>query len=346
MQQSPKEALAQYRTDSQQRTDELVTTLRDIVVAYQTEAEVEQRFTAIETVIGNRSQEVLEYCEAHIAYVGNNYFPFLQKFYKSHRATLFQFLSVVPLHSSTQDNSLQEAIEFIKAHRGSRRPWLPIIQIENQGTPEEHQIQLLNLSWIPYKWWYLLTGQRRRDPYPFQINRQYFELCVFSHILLELKSGDLYIQNSYEFGDYYSQLISWSEYNVMVAEYGSLVNLPTDNKKFVAHVKQWLESTAKATDQSFPSNADVNYKNDRLVIRRPKKSAPRGLANLEALIADRITPVNLLDTLTDTELWLNWTRFFGPISGYDAKLEHPVARYLATTFCFGCNIGPSQTADL
>jgi hypothetical protein len=31
-------------------------------------------------------------------------------------------------------------------------------------------------------------------------------------------------------------------------------------------------------------------------------------------------------------------------SGYDAKLDQPVARYLATTFCYGCNLGPSQAA--
>lgn len=41
---------------------------------------------------------------------------------------------------------------------------------------------------------------------------------------------------------------------------------------------------------------------------------------------------------------LNWTRFFKPISGYEAKLDNPVARYLVTTFCYGCNVGPSQTA--
>lgn len=339
-----KETLAQYRTENQQHTDELVTTLRDLVVAYQIEAEVPQRFTAIETVIGDRSQEILKQCEAHIAYVGNNYFPFLQNFYKSHRATLFRFLEVVPLHSSTQDSSLKDAIRFIQAHCGSRSHWLPTIQIENQDTSEERQNQLLDLSWVPYKWWYLVTGQRHRDPYPPQIDRRHFEVCVFSHILLELKSGDLYIEGSYEFGDYYSQLISWEEYDATVAEYGEVVNLPTASKEFVAHVKQWLESIANVTDQSFPSNTEVDYKKDRLVIRRSKKSISKSLAKLEALITERITPVNLLDTLADTEIWLNWTRFFGPISGYDTKLDNPVARYLATTFCYGCNIGPSQTA--
>jgi len=41
---------------------------------------------------------------------------------------------------------------------------------------------------------------------------------------------------------------------------------------------------------------------------------------------------------------LNWTRFFGPISGHDAKLANPRERYMITTFCYGCNLGPTQTA--
>jgi TnpA family transposase len=51
-----------------------------------------------------------------------------------------------------------------------------------------------------------------------------------------------------------------------------------------------------------------------------------------------------LDILTDTELWLNWTKFFYPISGYEAKIDNPVQRYLITTFCYGCNLGTTQTA--
>jgi hypothetical protein len=65
---------------------------------------------------------------------------------------------------------------------------------------------------------------------------------------------------------------------------------------------------------------------------------------IESLIKERLKPVNLLDILTDTEIWLNWTQFFHPISGHEAKIAHPTARYLATTFCYGCHLGPSQTA--
>jgi TnpA family transposase len=57
-----------------------------------------------------------------------------------------------------------------------------------------------------------------------------------------------------------------------------------------------------------------------------------------------LAKVLLLDTLIDTELWLNWTRFFKPKSGHTAKIDQPVVRYLAGTFCYGCNLGSTQAA--
>ncbi|WP_368784346.1 Tn3 family transposase, partial [Acinetobacter baumannii] len=41
---------------------------------------------------------------------------------------------------------------------------------------------------------------------------------------------------------------------------------------------------------------------------------------------------------------MNWTRFFGPVSGHEAKIDHPSERYITTSFCYGCNLGPTQTA--
>lgn len=111
------------------------------------------------------------------------------------------------------------------------------------------------------------------------------------------------------------------------------MNLPTETTALIEHTQQWLSQVAQETDQRFPDNVDVNFQKDRLVIHKAKKKDPKGLAELTALITQRIVPINLIDTLIDTELWLNWTRFFKPKSGHDAKLEQPVARYLASTFC-------------
>jgi TnpA family transposase len=336
-----KEALDKYREEYQARTDKLITTLRDVVVAYSSKGEVSQRFNEIEKTIGENPEQLQEECEAHMAYAGNNYYPFLWRFYRSHRAILFQILKQVQLRSTTQDKSIEASIQFLIDHQGSRSDWLDVVKIE-----ENQAVQLLDLDWIPNKWWQLITNQKNKKSYPDSINRRYFEMCVFSQVMWELKSGDLYVEDSDAFADYRTQQIEWAEYEANIDDFGKLVDLPVRPKAFVTHVKNWLLDITQKTDQSFPNNHSVRLEQGRPVITRAKKKVDSiKLAQIESLIAERIKPVNLLDILTDTELWLNWTQYFRLLSGHDSKIEDSVSRYLAATFCYGCNLGSSQTAN-
>ncbi|MBD2233668.1 hypothetical protein [Phormidium tenue] len=119
------------------------------------------------------------------------------------------------------------AIRFIRHHRTSRSTWLDVPTAETNEQATASPSEALDLSWIPAKWLKLVTGQAssQRSVPPKQLHRQQFELCVFSHILLELQSGDLYIAGSAEYGDYYSQLVTWEEYHAQIDEYGQQVNL-------------------------------------------------------------------------------------------------------------------------
>ena len=343
---SAKESLENYRAESQQRTDELISKLRQMVIAHSTDGEIAARFTAVDCIIGDQAQALISQCDDHLAYAGNNYLPFLPKFYRSHRAVLFRFLTVVPLHPTTQDESLVQAIEFIQTHRGQKRTWLPLVAEDSTlENAETTPIPKLTLNWVPTKWWTLVTGEKNRATVPTQVHRQYFELCVFSHVLLGLKSGDLYIEGSSAFGDYLAQLISWDEMEDYLADYAEQLGFPTEGTAFVQHVRDWLAGKIEETDKGFPANTDVYFKSDRLVIRKAKAKSRKGAEKLRKLISERMKPVNLIDVLVDTELWLQWTKHFKPVSGYEAKMENPVARYLATTFCYGCNIGPSQLAQ-
>ena len=340
-----KEALENYRVESQQRTDELVSKLRQVAICHSTDGEISDRFAAVGCVLGDDPQELIAQCDDHLAYAGNNYLPFLPKFYRSHRAVLFRFLSVVPLYPSTQDDALAAAIAFIRTYRGSRKTWLPLTDANASGKTDAAPTPQMSLSWVPTKWWTLVTGEKNRATVPTQVHRQYFELCVFSHILLGLKSGDLYIEGSSAFGDYLAQLIPWDEMQEHLDDYAEQLGFPTEGAAFVEHVRAWLTDKIEETDQGFPANTDVYFKSDRLVIRKAKAKSRKAAKKLKKRINERMKPVNLLDVLVDTEQWLKWTKHFKPVSGYEAKMEKPVARYLATTFCYGCNIGPSQLAQ-
>jgi hypothetical protein len=345
IQQKGKEALEQYRADHQARTDALVVTLRDLVVAYRIDGTTDERMAAMDSVIDGKEADVLQSCDEHLAHAGNNYQQFLWPFYKNHRAQLFRLLSVLTLRSSSQDTSMEEAICFLKLHESSKGDWLVTATVEREGTPQERRIPLVDLSWASDAWWRLMTGQHKRNVCPNKILRRHFEVCVFSQILWDLKSGDLFVEGGDQFSDYRAQLISWEEYVQTVDTYGMQVGLPTDGKAFVSHLRTWLDTRIRQTDAGFPSNQYLRIEKGEPILRPlDKHVTPEGLELLERIMAERLKPINILDVLIRIEHWLNWTRFFRPLSGHESKLEDPVARYIAATFCFGCNLGPSQTA--
>jgi TnpA family transposase len=84
---------------------------------------------------------------------------------------------------------------------------------------------------------------------------------------------------------------------------------------------------------------------NRFCGRVERRSRPENLSLIEQMIREQIPAVSLLDAMTDTEKWLNWTRHFGPLSGHEAKLDDPIVRYLTAVFTYGCNLGPSQSAQ-
>jgi hypothetical protein len=134
---------------------------------------------------------------------------------------LFSLLKTVTLHSTNQDISLEQSLKFLLVNENVRKDLLDSVKIENKGKSNENKIKLLNISWISDDWWKLITGYTNRTIYPDKIDRRYFEICVFTQILWDLKSGDLYVDGSDKFSDYRDQLISWDEYDENKALYGS-----------------------------------------------------------------------------------------------------------------------------
>jgi hypothetical protein len=300
--QKGKDALERYRVEHQARTDALVLTLRDLVKAYGKEGNSEERLAAMESVIGDKAAKILQDCEEHLAHVGNNTQQFLWPFYKSHRAQLFRLLSVMEFRSSSQDRSLEEAICFLKQHEGSRGDWLTTARVQQPGTPEELRIPLVDLSWASDTWWKFMTGQSKRSTSPDKVLRRHFEIAVFSQLLWDLKSGDLYVEGSDQYADYREQLISWEEYAKQLESYGTLVELPTDGKAFVASLRDWLHARIQQTDEEFPSNQYLSFEKGELILHPLAKQAdPDGLALLERIVAERLKPISILHALMHTE---------------------------------------------
>ncbi len=325
------EQLQQYYLDHQKRAEKLVSQLRNVLEAFQEGETDQERGKRIAAAMHGEPEHLLAECEEHLAYAGNNYLPFMLVPYQAQRPLMLNCLSLLDLESTTADLSLIDAIRFVLANRQSHKEWLPIA-----GTS-------INLKWIPDKWRKLVTGQRSGQVA--EVNRKYFELCVLTEAMQELQSGDLYVANSDQYSDYRVQLVDWETYQAQVGEYGAMLDLPTEPKAFVAGLKRWLSETASRVDSGLPENEHVELNGSEIILRKHDKDAkPAALDYIDKQLAARLPEKNILDILVESEGWLDLHRQFGPLSGFEAKIDDPRKRFVTTLFCYGCNLGPTQTA--
>ncbi len=178
-------------------------------------------------------------------------------------------------------------------------------------------------------------------------NRRYLEVCVFSYLASELRSGDMCVQGSESFADYRKQLLPWEECLQRLPAYCEKVGLPGTAKEFVASLKTQLEETAQQLDDKFPScrgDVSINEAGEPVLRRVTARDIPPSAISLQTALMQRMPARHVLDIMANIEHWIQFTRHFGPMSGNEPKLKEPAERYLMTIFAMGCNLGPNQAA--
>jgi TnpA family transposase len=329
------ERLRQYHLQQAEQVERLIGQFREVLTVFSESGTADQRVARVEKSLDDDLESWITECDEHMAYAGNNYYPFMLTGYTSKRSLLFKCLEALTLRSSSQDESLLRTIALIQKFRSSHREQLSIA---------ETGLDILALDWMPDKWRNLVFG-KRQSTQPSHFHRKYFELAVFSEVMDELKSGDLYVEHSGDFDDYRNHLVTWEEYEQEVHGYGELVGLPVEPDSFVNQVREELQRVAKEVDKRFPENGHVDIDESGLVIRRPERQKPSPeLEVIGEAIRDQMKDVSILDVLTETEKWLDLHKLFGPLSGFEAKVDEPRKRFITTLFCYGCNLGPTQTA--
>ena len=141
--------------------------------------------------------------------------------------------------------------------------------IENENRKSEHLEAKINLDFAAEKWKQLVL--KLVDGLPV-LDRKHFEVCVFSHLAQELKSGDIAIADSEEFADYRHQLLAWEDCEPVLEEFCAEMNLPNTPLNFVENLKNELQTTAETVDQGYPKNSALTIdEKGVLVLRKNEK---------------------------------------------------------------------------
>lgn len=276
---------------------------------------------------------VRETCAQVQATSGNNYLPLVWKHFKSHRSILFRLVHLLDIRATTQDRTLIDALNLIKTYQDKHRiEWIT---------------ESIDLSFASDRWRKLLREGDSGDGFGLGLSRRNLEICVFSYLAEELRSGDLSIVGSEEFADYRDQLLSWEECQELLPAYCDKIGLPQDATTFASSLRDWLTDTAQHLDDTFPEcRGDVALTaSGEPVLRKPiAREIPPSVMSLQNALTQRMPARHILDVLANIEHWMGFTRHFGPLSGNMAKLKQPAERYLLTIFAMGCNLGPTQAA--
>jgi hypothetical protein len=267
--------------------------------------------------------------EAMVAYHQDNYLPLVWRHYKSHRRSLFDLVQAIDIRSTTQEQLLVEALSFIKDHRYWKRRLLPA---------------QIDISFLSQRWQQLVVEHKKGELW---LNRRHLEAAIFTYVASELKTGDVCVLDSEDYADYRDQLLSWDECQPHIKEYCAALGLEPTADGFVKQLRTQLRETIHAFDVSFPENGSLVLNKDGALTLKglAKRRKPDGLDTIEHLLRQRMPNRQVVDILCRVHHWLPFTRYFGPISGSQPKMNDADARYLLTIFGYGCNLGAKQTAQ-
>jgi TnpA family transposase len=270
-----------------------------------------------------------ERCAEVRAFSGNNYLPLLWRHFRAHRSVMLRLARVLEWESTSQSRTLLAGLE---------------VALENESLHREWIAAEVDLSFASERWRKLVRRAHHEGP---PTNRRYLELCVLSHMVNELRSGELCVVGSDAFADYRGHLLPWRECERRLPEYCAKLDLPANAQEFVAHLKQWLADAAQTLDKSFPDkrqHVTISADGEPLLKRTAARETPPSAVALQQALIRRMPTRNLLDVLANIEHWTQFTRHFGPLSGNDPKIRNAAERYLLTIFAMGCNLGPTQAA--
>lgn len=326
-----KEELEQIQARQRQKLEQLAATLDGVVQILVQEPDDQEAGSLIREFLspdGNLDR-LRETCAEVQATGGNNYLPLIWKHFKSHRSLLFRLSHLLQLEPTTQDRSLIQALQLIQDSENLHREWI-----------DEH----VDLSFASERWVKVVRRPASEGP---PTNRRYLEVCVFSYLASELRSGDMCVLGSESFADYRKQLLPWEECFHRLPAYCEKVGLPGTAKEFVASLKIQLEETAQHLDEKFPScrgDVSINEAGEPVLRRVIARDIPPSAISLQTALMQRMPARHVLDIMANIEHWIQFTRHFGPMSGNEPKLKEPAERYLMTIFAMGCNLGPNQAA--
>ena len=335
------EDLKTFQSNAVSELEQLVYMLRDISNTVSNGGTKTEQHKTIVSLLGNAPEKVANRCDRLVSFGLTNPLQFLSKRYtRPLRKALLDCLVHLDIDHTAHGSQLLACVNAILTYQTV--PMKTIAVSALLGFSEDNDIPL---DWVKESWHSVLYADSNRQIKNRFMNNDNFELCVLSEVSRRFQSGDLYVGNSTIYDDYRTDLVSWAEFYQLVDAFCEVAGIDKNPAVFVKTLKHNFNETARKADASIPTDSHIVIENGKLSLKkRPSAKTSAAHKSIDLALKDLVPEVSIVDLLAETTQWLNLGKKFGPLSGHKTKVRDYTERLVATLFCYGCNLGPTQTA--
>ncbi|MCF6768550.1 Tn3 family transposase [Thiotrichales bacterium 19S11-10] len=271
---------------------------------------------------------IIDKCKDVIISHSNEHRLFLSQKLMRNRSLLYSITQRIDPKSSTAHQALINALIFILDHQNDKPKYF------NND---------VDLSFATEFWKNRIHTNVDGEV---KLNRKELETSVFEFLSKGLNSGDVYIDGANNYADYRAELLPWDECKKHLNEFCQQVNIPNNPLEMVKILKKDLIEKAEYVDQNYHNIADFIISDEGIpcIKKYDPKPASESAQKLESIIKSRMPERSLLDVLSNSEYYVNWTAECGSLDGSEPKLDNPVEKYILTTFAKGTGLGLNQTS--
>ncbi|MFJ2259777.1 Tn3 family transposase [Streptomyces sp. NPDC087844] len=258
------------------------------------------------------------------------------------RALMFDLAGKSESAATSEDRTVLATLAHARRNQAARGEYISALGEDGRA---------VDISFATQNWQMAVADRTR----PGQFVRRHFEAMVFTYLAEELRTGDVAVAGSEEYGDWSKQLLAWEiveeELPANLVEIGLAEDegeaVGFDAGVFRRQLEDRPRAAAAAADAGYPDNEslviDPSTGIPSLKVHRPEGQRPSA-KRLEQEVKARMPERTLIGICARTAYWVQWWRRFGPPSGHDPKFADPFGRYVLTTFVKGTNMGPYEAA--
>jgi len=286
---------------------------KNLIVSKETNKEP---FESMESVISwNDFVSSVQKAEKLYKPVQEESLEYLQGRYATFREYTPKLIDTLEFKSNRKNSALIKTLEIIKE----------LNKTSKRKVPEDAPLDFVKKKWEKY----VINDDG-------QVNRNYYEMCFFSELKDELRSGDIHVVGSQKYKEFNKHLLPEKDDNLIAVE--------TDFSKYISERKNLLDTRLKNFCKLVKKGKlkGISFKNNKISISRPDKLVPDEAKALTRRIYNLIPKVKITEILLEVDSWTNFTKYFTHLQKNSDYKEKEIL--LAGILADGTNMGLSRMA--